>query len=87
MVQGFEPIFILVEFEHREIDDPQKIPLIVVPVGLHEPHLFGEILAHAIKSFVHCCGVSSTKEQQGSQAGDGSQDGWCQARAQRSWHR
>ena len=65
-MQGFEPIFVLVEFEHREIDDPQKIPLIVVSVGLDEPHLFGEILAHAIKSFVHCCGVSSTKEQQGS---------------------
>ena len=66
MVQGFEPIFVRVEFEHREIDDPQKIPLIVLPVGLYETHLFGEILAHAIESFVHRCGVSSAKEEKGS---------------------
>ena len=71
MVQGLVSVFIAVEFEHREIHDPEEVPLVVLPVGLDHAQLLGQVLAHAVEGLVHRGGVTRTEQQQRAGLGAG----------------
>ena len=71
MMQRFITIFIAVELEHREIHDPEKVPLVVLTVGFDHAQFPGQVLTHPVEGFVHRCGVAGTEQQQRARLGSG----------------